>query len=582
MAELAIPLVAGLGSSAMFGAGASFLGVSAFGWGWAIGSMAASYLLAPDQEGPRLSDLSAGGSEYGSAIPLCYGTTKVAGNVIWASDLIETKHTESAKGGPEIETYTYSQHLQVLVCAGEVAGIRKIWANGRLIYDISEANTGASGYSGNIRVYTGSETQVADSLIEAYKGAGNVPAHRGYCHVVFENLQLEDYGNRTPSFEFEVVASGASSTGLASVLDSRGPILADVLQQGCAVALPGGRIAMAHHDATPAVTMIIVDDVAGAVIAESTTPGNAVVGWVEYVPAAREIWMSANSYPTAGTDIIRFNADTGAYVGTYSTGYTNNAEIVYSAHLWRAFVVCGPFSNIYQGVDPATGALTGSLQADYHATVNKFLTGDAVLWTDAGPDWENTLLLIDMEAGVPLATVVSGTLARSSTAVTNELAYDPSRRRAIWTNADSMPNLAVVDVDTLEVSHTTTDAAYTTFLWYNEHTDRYYAFGSPGSGETSVIVLDADTLQQVTEFTVTTGGVGEMVRERMMPSGLPQDYVLTRTADGLIKVPISPRLAANQVALSTIVTDLCERAGLTAADIDVTDLTEMVDGYKTT
>lgn len=573
-------------------------------------SYAVSALTAPDVEGPRLTDLSTGGSSYGQPVPLAYGTVKLPGNVIWATDLIEAKHTESAKGGPEITTYTYSQHLAVLVCAGEVAGIRKIWANAKLIYDVSTANTGAtaapglggvitgvtaalSGATGNgIRIYPGSETQVADSLLESWLGAGNVPAHRGYCYVVFENLQLKDFGNRTPSFEFEVVASGSHSYGLAEVLDARAPEAGSTLLQGCAVALPGGRIAMAHQTAaTSPVTLIVVDDVAGSVLAEGVTPGNAVSSHLEYIDGVatdpvtgvvshvfNEVWLSANSYPTTGTDIIRFDANTGQYIGTYSTGYTNNDLLAWCESANVCGIVSGPFNDILVVMD-AGGVIVATISMGSAPSVLRALTGDDILWSDAAVDWASSLQLFDMLTYAAGPTIRSGTITRSSTAVTTELAYDPVRRRVIWTNVDSMPNLAIVDPETGAVTHTTTDAAYTSFLHYNADTDKFYAFGSPGSGQTSVIVINAETLQQETEYTVTTGGAGEHVRERIMASGLPADYILTRTDDGLVRVPISPRLTANAVALSTIVTDLCERAGLTASDIDVSQLTDQVQGF---
>jgi hypothetical protein len=47
-------------------------------------------------------------------------------------------------------------------------------------------------------------------------------------------------------------------------------------------------------------------------------------------------------------------------------------------------------------------------------------------------------------------------------------------------------------------------------------------------------------------------------------------------------VQFNERLSAGQVTLHSIVGDLCERAGLDPADYDVSELTEMVDGYKTT
>ncbi|WP_313539584.1 hypothetical protein [Sphingomonas sp.] len=53
------------------------------------------------REGPRLADLRVQTSSYGTAIPQLFGTIRVAGSVIWATDLIEHRATEGGgKGGP--------------------------------------------------------------------------------------------------------------------------------------------------------------------------------------------------------------------------------------------------------------------------------------------------------------------------------------------------------------------------------------------------------------------------------------------------------------------------------------------------
>lgn len=61
------------------------------------------------RQGPRLSDLSVQTSSYGTPLPLVFGTMRVAGTVIWATDLSESRSTGSAgKGQPSVTTYSYS------------------------------------------------------------------------------------------------------------------------------------------------------------------------------------------------------------------------------------------------------------------------------------------------------------------------------------------------------------------------------------------------------------------------------------------------------------------------------------------
>lgn len=55
-----------------------------------------------------------------------------------------------------------------------------------------------------INIYTGTETQLPDDIIEASEGAGLVPAYRGLAYFVLEELQLADFGNTLPTFKVEV------------------------------------------------------------------------------------------------------------------------------------------------------------------------------------------------------------------------------------------------------------------------------------------------------------------------------------------------------------------------------------------
>ena len=76
-----------------------------------------------------------------------------------------------------------------------MALVRRVWADGQEI-DPSEIE---------MRFHGGTEDQLPDPLIEAKQGAGNTPAYRGLAYVVFEHLPLDDFGNRIPLLQFEVV-----------------------------------------------------------------------------------------------------------------------------------------------------------------------------------------------------------------------------------------------------------------------------------------------------------------------------------------------------------------------------------------
>ncbi len=142
----------------------------------------------------------------GAPVATVFGRMRVGGQVIWASDFLETRTTSTqssgggGKGSPKppkvtTTTYSYSISLAIAVGAGEIADVTRVWADG-------EEQERASL---NIRVYQGTQDQLPDPLIEAVEGTGNVPAYRGTAYVVIEDFQLASFGNRVPQFSFEVV-----------------------------------------------------------------------------------------------------------------------------------------------------------------------------------------------------------------------------------------------------------------------------------------------------------------------------------------------------------------------------------------
>ena len=149
----------------------------------------------------RVERFRLNGASEGSGIPQVFGRMRVSGQIIWASRFLERVKKEDVGGkgggggGTTVKEYSYSVSLAVALCEGEVARVGRVWADGNEI--------SASDY--NMRVYQGDQTQLPDPKIEAVEGAGNAPSYRGVAYVVFEDLQLGDFGNRVPQFSFEVV-----------------------------------------------------------------------------------------------------------------------------------------------------------------------------------------------------------------------------------------------------------------------------------------------------------------------------------------------------------------------------------------
>lgn len=146
----------------------------------------------------RVDRFRLGGAGEGAPLPQVFGRMRIGAEVIWASPFGE--HRQSHRGGkggfgPRRTEYSYSVSLALGLCEGVIGGVGRIWADGTEIAPDSL----------NMRVYHGDPAQPPDALIEVYEGVGRVPGFRGTAYVVIEDLDLGPFGNRVPSFNFEVL-----------------------------------------------------------------------------------------------------------------------------------------------------------------------------------------------------------------------------------------------------------------------------------------------------------------------------------------------------------------------------------------
>ena len=195
-----------------------------------VGRQIDSLIFKPgDREGARLAELKVTTSSYGVPMARHFGRMRVAGQIVWSTDLIEHREKHgNGKGNAATINYTYTASFAVALASRPIKSVGRIWADGKLL-------RGAAGdmkVGGTFRLHTGEGDQPADSLLAAAEGAGRCPAYRGLAYVVFEELQLTDFGNRIPTLSFEVIADeGALAFDL---------LLADVITDyDAAVPLPG-------------------------------------------------------------------------------------------------------------------------------------------------------------------------------------------------------------------------------------------------------------------------------------------------------------------------------------------------------
>lgn len=196
--------------------------------GGAIGAIAGQAIDAQifrpkGRTGPRLADLSVQTSRYGAQVPRIFGRMRVAGTVIWSTDLKETSTTErGGKGQPSLTRYGYAASFAVALSSRPIRGVGRIWAEGTLL-------RGAAGDFkvpvGALRVHDGAPGQAVDPLIAAAVGIDQAPAFRDMAYIVLEDLPLGDFGNRIPSLTVEVIADdGAVTVSTVAAVLMGGPV----------------------------------------------------------------------------------------------------------------------------------------------------------------------------------------------------------------------------------------------------------------------------------------------------------------------------------------------------------------------
>ncbi|MBR9764667.1 MAG: host specificity protein [Rhodobacteraceae bacterium] len=203
---MATVLLSAAGAAIGGSIGGSVLGLSAVAAGRFVGATLGRVIDqrllgqgADAVETGRVERFRLTGAGEGDPVARVYGRMRVAGQVIWASEFLETTRTtgggKGAPSKPKVTEHSYSVSLAVALCEGEISGIGRIWADGA---EIAPADL-------DMRVYRGSEDQLPDPKMEAVEGAGQVPAYRGTAYLVLEDLALDRFGNRIPQFSFEVL-----------------------------------------------------------------------------------------------------------------------------------------------------------------------------------------------------------------------------------------------------------------------------------------------------------------------------------------------------------------------------------------
>lgn len=212
----------------ILGAVGSYFGGPIGGFlGSALGSyIDSAYLMPalfprPKIEGPRIDDKSVQLASEGSPMRWAVGPlNRSAGTVIWRSDLKYVKEEKKVgSSGSSQKFVTYQTFVDVAIHIADaerfpVNAIRKIWADGKLIWDGTTLSR-----AGSLTFYDGSQTE-PDPIYEAVRGVGHTPAFMGSAYAMIGDLSFSQNNNHIPLIEFliEQVPDCSCAEAISTIL----------------------------------------------------------------------------------------------------------------------------------------------------------------------------------------------------------------------------------------------------------------------------------------------------------------------------------------------------------------------------
>jgi hypothetical protein len=519
--------------------------------GWMVGVAIGAVLFPEHPKRPSPNDVRVQQSAYGQYIPRVYGMYRVAGNVIWAGQPVE--HDPSGKGGGKGSGQpTVSMSFAVALCEGPISGVRRIWANGKLVYDVSNPSnfqqiSGSAAMLSNFQVYLGDENQMPDPTMESVLGVGNVPAHRGLAYVVFNNLDLSQWGNYLPSFTFEVITNAQQvySYQQVAVTDSTsnydGTITGLSAQGGLFMSFNGGPgLSNTNYQGVGVWQLTPY----GVYAQNPYGPAQTV-----FPPDVPAITGGAAPYDFDAPGFVAFNNTYGTYCFYGADGLSE--------------LICAP------------GLATGVFGTQHSMIKRGMVMYNACNYGNGNFPLQKCSLV--GASGNPLQT---GTMMATSTVqkpfqligVTGAYVY------AI----DSSKILYQFDQGTLALVNSWNLAALGLF----NAGDAGYAVDDRHVYIGGTNLYCFDTVSGALTGLVTNGIIpGQMQTMKVINPGFIvfgylQGSSADRAAIGFLTLGFN--LAMSPVTLSSIVADICTRAGLQPSQYDVSQLTDLVTGYALT
>lgn len=558
-----------------------------FQLGLAVGTIVSPTQL-PGTFGPKLTDNRTTQAQIGGPISYVWGSDVVAGTVIWLGPVVEHSNTEElgGKGGPEQSstTFTYTQSIAIGLCKGPQQGVRRIWENGKLVYDSRNQQPGesdddydmraaaAAEYALKFTLYVGDETQEPDPTIEATEGAGNVPAYRGLMYLVYTDRELtQDQGQRQPSFKFEIappdvsgiVALASSVTGAAS-----GKFVLNSLDNGATWTMrstPGSAwIALAS---APSRKQIIAVGTGGAVM-ESLDAGIT--------------WATLGSGVGAGCRDVVWSDELGLFAAISSNAIFTSPD----GETWTAQTE--PSGYTYQAIGWVQGLSRFLVMGTHSSTGGELYSDDGITWTPAATQRATGAPFTSNAGGI--ATDGAGAIIFGSNSGETFHTVDGN----VWTDKASAGGAS--EPGGAHVSGASATPGEYVLPWTRTSTN--VVTKTTNNGGSWVGPISGLRQRDVSEVIYHAGRyllVHTNVNDSAGPDRLLE--VIGTSTDGRVWTMVATPSAAdsatwsdfavayadapNSAQLDVVVSDICLACGLLASDFDVTDLASLtVIGYQ--
>jgi hypothetical protein len=550
---------------------------------WSIGSTISSFFQGSNQSlnGPRLKDAHVQSAAFGTPMKRFWGIDRMAGELVWVGSdgkggrgIRESKHHLSGgkgKGGSAGVFYTYAADFAISVnAASRCKGVIRIWAGAKLIYDVSADATlqglvgtgqNLNDQDGSVTFYDGNENQQPPALIEALAGAGNTSAYRNQFLAVFSNFDTTQYGT-IPSFSFECYTDGDDEYQEKMYYDTQQKAASDA----------GARISWSYVSQSGEIDVLI---------GNNNTDFTSIQGPINTREPGQPVWRMFHLTPDGA--ITREDLAT-SWPSEFPPGNATATGVSDEPMMINSFNGINVVSIIRPG--QATLQITGGDAVPPGSGTFAYMffakKGDR-LWIGNDGNWVRGLTVFNF----PGCAALHWWSETYSAFVMNTYGLSMGFQKGddflwylTWGNSPITGNsqlLVKLDPDTLEVVGYVDLGVNNLSSFFVENDSNIFFIGDGSFGHVAFYKWNGTTLDALGEADALHGNPGGnlFVRNNIWYQGSSGAW---GSFDIALRV-YGPGVEARCCPLWKIVRDICLACGLEEPDIDVSELTDCVQGY---